>query len=109
MKEIQQHHHKLLILYATQTGNSLDAAERLAREAERRACPINLLSLHDYDPVRFIFSFFFLCPFSMLGFVQNRFLILKFEFFDNGSLCLFTESVTTGRSCGFCGFYHWSG
>lgn len=52
MKEIQQqqHHHKLLILYATQTGNASDAAERLAREAERRACPINLLSLHQYDP-----------------------------------------------------------
>ncbi|KAK2399579.1 NADPH-dependent diflavin oxidoreductase [Trifolium repens] len=45
-----QHRHKLLILYATETGNSLDAAERLAREAERRACPINILSLHQYDP-----------------------------------------------------------
>jgi len=56
MKEIQQqqqHHRKLLILYATQTGNALDAAERLAREAERRACPINLLSLHQYHPVCF--------------------------------------------------------
>ncbi|XP_020223137.1 NADPH-dependent diflavin oxidoreductase 1 isoform X1 [Cajanus cajan] len=41
---------KLLILYATQTGNALDAAERLSREAERRGCPINLLSLHQYDP-----------------------------------------------------------
>ncbi|KAI5406603.1 hypothetical protein KIW84_053082 [Lathyrus oleraceus] len=29
-----QHQHKLLILYATQTGNALDAAERLARETE---------------------------------------------------------------------------
>ncbi|PNX55083.1 NADPH-dependent diflavin oxidoreductase ATR3-like protein, partial [Trifolium pratense] len=45
-----QHRHKLLILYATETGNALDAAERLAREAERRACPINILSLHQYDP-----------------------------------------------------------
>ncbi|KAL5071793.1 hypothetical protein RYX36_022680 [Vicia faba] len=45
-----QHQHRLLILYATQTGNALDAAERLAREAERRSCPNKLLSLHDYDP-----------------------------------------------------------
>ncbi|XP_061348575.1 NADPH-dependent diflavin oxidoreductase 1 isoform X1 [Gastrolobium bilobum] len=45
-----QHHRKMLILYATQTGNALDAAERLAREAERRGCPINLLSLDQYDP-----------------------------------------------------------
>ncbi|KAI5444333.1 hypothetical protein KIW84_012821 [Lathyrus oleraceus] len=29
-----QRQHKLLILYATQTGNALDAAERLARETE---------------------------------------------------------------------------
>ncbi|KAJ1443256.1 Riboflavin synthase-like beta-barrel [Sesbania bispinosa] len=45
-----EHRSKLLILYATQTGNALDAAEHLAREAERRACPINLLSLDQYDP-----------------------------------------------------------
>lgn len=48
---MQHRRHKLLILYATQTGNALDAAERLAREAERRVCPINLISLHQYDPV----------------------------------------------------------
>ncbi|XP_004489118.1 NADPH-dependent diflavin oxidoreductase 1 isoform X1 [Cicer arietinum] len=47
---MQHRRHKLLILYATQTGNALDAAERLAREAERRVCPINLISLHQYDP-----------------------------------------------------------
>ncbi|KAL5072881.1 hypothetical protein RYX36_011865 [Vicia faba] len=45
-----QHQHRLLILYATQTGNALDAAKRLAREAEQRSCPNKLLSLHDYDP-----------------------------------------------------------
>ncbi|RDY13657.1 Protein SWEETIE, partial [Mucuna pruriens] len=41
---------KLLVLHATQTGNALDAAERLSREAERRACPVTLLSLDQYDP-----------------------------------------------------------
>ncbi|KAK7273017.1 hypothetical protein RIF29_14063 [Crotalaria pallida] len=41
---------KLMILYATQTGNALDAAERLARQADRRACPVTLLSIHQYDP-----------------------------------------------------------
>ncbi|KAL2329486.1 hypothetical protein Fmac_017067 [Flemingia macrophylla] len=42
--------HKLLILYATQTGNALDAAERLSRLAERRGCLVFLLSLDQYDP-----------------------------------------------------------
>ncbi|KAB2613690.1 NADPH-dependent diflavin oxidoreductase 1-like [Pyrus ussuriensis x Pyrus communis] len=40
---------KLLILYATQTGNALDVAERVSREAERRGCPVHLLSLDQYD------------------------------------------------------------
>ncbi|KAM1358381.1 hypothetical protein ACFX2F_045481 [Malus domestica] len=40
---------KLLILYATQTGNALDVAERVGREAERRGCPVHLLSLDQYD------------------------------------------------------------
>ena len=42
---------KLLILYATQTGNAMDAAERIGREAERRACPVSLLSIDQFDPV----------------------------------------------------------
>ncbi|KAL8144924.1 hypothetical protein AgCh_003222 [Apium graveolens] len=36
---------KLLILYATQTGNAMDVAERLQREAERRCCPVSLLPI----------------------------------------------------------------
>ncbi|XP_041007618.1 NADPH-dependent diflavin oxidoreductase 1 isoform X2 [Juglans microcarpa x Juglans regia] len=40
---------KLLILYATQTSNALDAAERVGREAERRGCPVKLLSMDEYD------------------------------------------------------------
>lgn len=40
----------LLILYATETGNALDAAERLGREAERRGCPIRIFSLDEFDP-----------------------------------------------------------
>ncbi|KAM1324194.1 hypothetical protein PS2_044984 [Malus domestica] len=40
---------KLLMLYATQTGNALDVAERVGREAERRGCPVHLLSLDQYD------------------------------------------------------------
>ncbi|XP_023762726.1 NADPH-dependent diflavin oxidoreductase 1 [Lactuca sativa] len=40
----------LLILYATETGNALDAAERLGREAEKRGCPIRILSLDEFDP-----------------------------------------------------------
>uniref|UniRef100_A0A9I9DFR7 NADPH-dependent diflavin oxidoreductase 1 n=1 Tax=Cucumis melo TaxID=3656 RepID=A0A9I9DFR7_CUCME len=40
---------ELLILYATQTGNAQDAAERLGREAEHRGCVVRLLSMDEYD------------------------------------------------------------
>jgi len=60
---------KLLILYATQTGNAMDAAERIGREAERRACPVSLLSIDQFDPVCMLLSlspppFFFFWRFS---------------------------------------------
>ncbi|XP_074272383.1 NADPH-dependent diflavin oxidoreductase 1-like isoform X2 [Silene latifolia] len=41
---------KLVILYASQTGNAMDAAERIAREADRRACPVLLLPVNEFDP-----------------------------------------------------------
>jgi sulfite reductase alpha subunit-like flavoprotein len=55
---------KLLILYATQTGNALDAAERIGREAERRGCAASVRSIDDFDAVSFLFlkkkmNFFF--------------------------------------------------
>lgn len=56
---------KLLILYASQTGNALDAAEQAAREADRRGCSVKLLSLDEYDAVSLsfkIFHFHFLTP-----------------------------------------------
>ncbi|KAM7272669.1 hypothetical protein ACFE04_027332 [Oxalis oulophora] len=40
---------KLLILYASQTGNALDVAERIGREAERRGCLAMIRSIDDYD------------------------------------------------------------
>ncbi|KAA8547811.1 hypothetical protein F0562_004240 [Nyssa sinensis] len=40
---------KLVILYGSQTGNALDAAERLGREAERRGCPVTVLSVDEFD------------------------------------------------------------
>ncbi|KAF3443896.1 hypothetical protein FNV43_RR13586 [Rhamnella rubrinervis] len=40
---------KLLVLYATQTGNALDAAEQVGGEAGRRGCAVKLLSLDEYD------------------------------------------------------------
>ncbi|CAN1175629.1 NADPH-dependent diflavin oxidoreductase 1 [Linum perenne] len=39
----------VLLLYASQTGNALDAAERVGREAERRGCPIILRSMDEFD------------------------------------------------------------
>ncbi|KAI3983682.1 hypothetical protein MKX01_001086 [Papaver californicum] len=41
---------RLLILYASQTGNALDAAERVGRDAERRGCPATLIiSMDNFD------------------------------------------------------------
>ncbi|GMH04303.1 hypothetical protein Nepgr_006142 [Nepenthes gracilis] len=48
-RESMEEKHKLLILYATETGNAMDAAERIGREAERRGCPVSLLSLDQFD------------------------------------------------------------
>ena len=49
----------LLILYATQTGNALDAAERIGRDAERRGCAASVSSIDDFDAVSFFFLFSF--------------------------------------------------
>lgn len=46
-----QENNELLILYASQTGNAIDAAERLEREAERRCCQVTLLPIHAFDAV----------------------------------------------------------
>lgn len=40
---------RLLILYASQTGNAEDAAERIGREAERRHCSSLVLSVEEFD------------------------------------------------------------
>lgn len=43
---------QLVILYASQTGNAMDAAEQLGREAERRGCPsVSILSMDEFHPV----------------------------------------------------------
>ncbi|RLM73965.1 hypothetical protein C2845_PM15G06030 [Panicum miliaceum] len=42
----------LLVLYASQTGNAMDAAERVGREAERGACPaVDVHYMDGFDPV----------------------------------------------------------
>lgn len=42
---------KLLVMYASQTGNALDAAERIGREAERRGFPASIVSTDEFDAV----------------------------------------------------------
>ncbi|EEF31396.1 NADPH fad oxidoreductase, putative [Ricinus communis] len=39
----------LVILYATETGNAMDAAERISREADRRGCLVTLCSMDQFD------------------------------------------------------------
>ncbi|RZS29226.1 hypothetical protein BHM03_00062931 [Ensete ventricosum] len=42
----------LLVLYASQTGNAMDAAERVGREAERGGCPsVQVLPIDRFDAV----------------------------------------------------------
>ncbi|XP_031491306.1 NADPH-dependent diflavin oxidoreductase 1 [Nymphaea colorata] len=43
---------RLLILFATQTGNAQDAAERVEREARRRSCRAAVLSLDEFEAKR---------------------------------------------------------
>lgn len=42
----------LLILYASETGNSQDVAERLGREVRRRGARCVLMSMDTFDVVR---------------------------------------------------------
>lgn len=46
------HDREILILYATETGNSLDVAEQIAREALRRSFSVRLVSTDAYPLVR---------------------------------------------------------
>lgn len=46
----------LVILYASQTGNAMDAAERIGREAERRGCLVSLLSIDEFDPSSLLYE-----------------------------------------------------
>eukprot|EP00210_Caulerpa_lentillifera_P005260 g5027.t1 len=45
-------HHQLLILYATQTGNSQDVAKRIGREGSSYGLTIKIQSLQNYDIVQ---------------------------------------------------------
>ncbi|PKA64289.1 NADPH-dependent diflavin oxidoreductase ATR3 [Apostasia shenzhenica] len=48
--EFQYKPTRLLVLYASQTGNALDAAERVGREAERGGCPsVEVFSMDAFD------------------------------------------------------------
>ena len=46
------HERDILILYATETGTALDAAEQIAREALRRLFSVRLCSVDEYPTVR---------------------------------------------------------
>ena len=48
---LEEHDHGLLVLFATETGNSLDVAERVAREARRRHFHTRVTSMDDYPLV----------------------------------------------------------
>ncbi|KAJ3325144.1 hypothetical protein HDV06_004901 [Boothiomyces sp. JEL0866] len=41
--------HKILILYASETGYAQETAERIAREARQRHFAVTLLSMHEYN------------------------------------------------------------
>uniref|UniRef100_A0A0E0N236 NADPH-dependent FMN and FAD-containing oxidoreductase n=1 Tax=Oryza rufipogon TaxID=4529 RepID=A0A0E0N236_ORYRU len=42
---------RLLVIYASETGNAMDAAERVGRQAERGGCPaVDVLPMDSFDP-----------------------------------------------------------
>uniref|UniRef100_A0A0E0JNN4 NADPH-dependent FMN and FAD-containing oxidoreductase n=1 Tax=Oryza punctata TaxID=4537 RepID=A0A0E0JNN4_ORYPU len=42
---------RLLVIYASETGNAMDAAERVGRQAERGGCPaVDVLPMDNFDP-----------------------------------------------------------
>ena len=41
----------VVIVYASQTGNAMDAAERIGRDAERRGCPVAVVPIDEFDAV----------------------------------------------------------
>lgn len=47
---------EILIIYATETGNSLDVAEQIAREAQRRLFKVRVVSTDEYPLVRLLYS-----------------------------------------------------
>lgn len=69
----------LLILYASQTGNAIDAAERLGREAERRGCPAAVLSVDEFDPVRTHFPLFFWFSFALFTCIYYYYGVMEYN------------------------------
>lgn len=51
-QETPEHVQHLLILYASETGNAQDVAERMAREVRRRGRQCVLMSMDMFDVVR---------------------------------------------------------
>ena len=51
INELQLEERSILILYATETGNSQDCADRIARECRRIAFRCRVVSVDEYDLV----------------------------------------------------------
>ena len=51
-EELEPERQRMLILYATTTGNALDAAEQIFREASARGLDVEIKSADEYPPVR---------------------------------------------------------
>lgn len=50
-EEEEEVERRFTILYGTETGNSQDVAERIARQARRRRISTSVYSMADYDIV----------------------------------------------------------
>lgn len=74
--DMKENTSKLLILYASQTGNALDAAERIGREAEHRGCTVKVFSIDEFDAVSLQnFSFWLLKICNRAKFCFNHWII----------------------------------
>lgn len=111
-KRMEEKSSHLLVLYASQTGNAMDAAERVGREAERGGCPsVQVLPIDRFDVVSkpIIRPSHVLIWFNIKR-PQFSFTLLFLVVFRPIFICLlYAELFTRWRNCNFRGFYHRTG
>ena len=72
----------------------MDAAERIAREAERRACLVLIRSTDEYDAVNSLLIFFIFLLFRVESFCYNLLVTVLQSSFPEEDTVIFVVSTT---------------